>query len=84
MLIRAAVTGLQEGDVATATSSKWYHSNVYNAASACKHCGGIVQHETWCSTVNSVVRYAYAAAFRAERLTSEDNLRLHALGVAWN
>jgi hypothetical protein len=43
--------------VITANSPKWYHSNVYNAESACKECGEVIRHDPWCSEVNSVVRY---------------------------
>lgn len=70
--------------VVTANSSKWYHNNSYNAASACKHCGGILRHEKWCSTLNLAVHYAYDILFNPEHLTREDDLRLHALGVVWN
>jgi hypothetical protein len=70
--------------VVPASSQRWYHSNVYNASSACGHCGGIVRHERWCSAVNAAVRYAYEIAFKSEYLTREDDLRLHALGVRWS
>jgi len=69
--------------VATSVSPKWHHSNVYSAASACQHCDGVIRHEKWCCVINSVVRYAQGAAFRAECLTADDELRLHALGVCW-
>jgi hypothetical protein len=61
----------------------WYHSNQYNAQSACEHCGGIVRHERWCITCDAVVQYAYGAVLDPEKLTLCDRLILHALGVSW-
>jgi hypothetical protein len=61
----------------------WYHSNRYNAATACEHCGGIVRHERWCITRDALVQYAFAAVLDAEKLTISDALILHALGVEW-
>ena len=60
-----------------------YHSNQYNAQSACEHCGGIVRHERWCITCDPVVQYAYGAVLDPEKLTLCDRLILHALGVSW-
>ena len=62
--------------------SGWYHCNQYSAESACGHCGGIIRHERWCMRRNPAVSYAYAAV-RNAKLTLEDELILHALGVAW-
>jgi len=70
--------------VITANSPKWYHSNAYNAESACEHCGGIVRHEPWCTAVNCGVRYAHQIVSRPEAITVDDDIRLHALGVAWH
>jgi len=61
----------------------WYHSNQYNAQSACETCGGIVRHERWCITCDTVVQYAYGAVLDPEKLTLCDRLILHALGVSW-
>ena len=60
-----------------------YHSNQYNAQSACEHCGGIVRHERWCITCDAVVQYAYGAVLDPEKLSLCDQLILHALGVSW-
>jgi hypothetical protein len=69
--------------VITANSPKWYHSNVYNAESACKECGEVIRHNPWCSEVNSVVRYARQIVMQPEAIDENDTLRLHALGVTW-
>ncbi|MGB8061416.1 MAG: hypothetical protein WCF26_05960 [Candidatus Sulfotelmatobacter sp.] len=61
----------------------WYHSNQYNAASTCEHCGGVVRHEKWCITCDPIVQYAYGVVLEPERLTLRDRLILHALGVSW-
>ena len=62
---------------------KWYHSNKYTADTSCEHCGGVVRHEGWCVTSNRAVAYAYSAVLDPGTLTLEDQLILHALGVAW-
>ncbi len=67
----------------TTERSKWYHSNQYTADSACEHCSGVVRHEPWCITRNETVCYAYEAILDPGKLTLEDELILHALGVAW-
>ncbi len=64
-------------------AASWYHSNRYNASSACEHCGGIVRHEPWCITVDPAVQYAYEVVLDPEKLTLFDRLALHALGVTW-
>ena len=64
-------------------AANWYHSNRYNAQSACEHCGGVVRHERWCITSDPLVQYAYGAVLDPEKLTLCDKLILHALGVAW-
>ena len=61
----------------------WYHSNQYNAATTCEHCGGIVRHERWCITRDPFVQYAFAAVQDPEKLSLSDALILHALGVNW-
>jgi hypothetical protein len=64
-------------------TANWYHSNRYNAQSACEHCAGVVRHERWCVTCDPFVQYAFSAVLDAEKLTVTDKLILHALGVAW-
>jgi hypothetical protein len=65
------------------SSGPVFHSNRYSAAAACEHCGGIVRHESWCLTHNTVVSYAYRSILDPSSLTLEDELILHALGVSW-
>jgi hypothetical protein len=60
-----------------------FHSNPYHAGAACEHCAGLVRHEPWCITRNSVVYYAYQAALDPGKLSLADRLILHALGVQW-
>jgi hypothetical protein len=68
----------------TASPQKtWYHSNQYSADTACRECQGVIRHEPWCITLNPRVVYAYDAVADAGRLTLEDELILHALGVRW-
>lgn len=67
----------------TSNVTTWRHSNKYNAAAACEHCGGVVRHEPWCITRSATVLYAYEAVLDGERLTVQDQLILHALGVSW-
>ena len=62
----------------------WQHSNRYSADSACAQCEGVVCHEPWCSSQNATVRYAFEAVLHPDRLTPQDTLILHALGVVWN
>jgi len=67
----------------TVEEPKWYHSNKYTAEAACEHCDGVVYHEPWCITSNRNVAYAYEAVIDAGKLSIEDEIILHALGVAW-
>lgn len=67
----------------TNPAASWYHTNTYDAKSACEHCGGIVRHERWCITRDAAVQYAYEIVRDAQKLTLVDRLTLHALGVAW-
>jgi hypothetical protein len=62
----------------------WYHCNLYNAAAACEHCGGIIRHEPWCIKVHPVVCYAFDIVEDPAKLTIADALALHSLGVTWN
>jgi hypothetical protein len=59
------------------------HCNRYSAASACRHCDGVIRHEPWCMTQNTSVLYAYQAITDPTHLSVEDRLILHALGAAW-
>lgn len=61
-----------------------YHSNRYHAQSACQQCEGILRHESWCLTVNPVVNYAYQIVVHPEKVTMEDSIILHSLGVLWS
>ena len=60
-----------------------FHSNRYNAQSACEHCSGVIRHESWCITVNPVVYYAFEAVLDAGKLSVGDVLALRSLGVLW-
>jgi hypothetical protein len=60
------------------------HSNGYNAQAACEHCDGIIRHERWCQTLNSVVSYACKIAASPDELTIGDSIILHSLGVRWD
>jgi len=61
----------------------WYHSNRYSAEAACEHCGGIIRHEHWCITLDPTVYYAYEIVLDPSKLTMQDALILHSLGVTW-
>ena len=61
-----------------------YHSNRYHARSACELCQGILRHEPWCLTVNPSVCYAYEIVVYPEKVTTEDLIILHSLGVLWS
>jgi len=60
-----------------------YHSNRYNAESACLHCNGIIRHEHWCMTLNPAVHYACEIVVYPYKLTTGDAIILHSLGVLW-
>jgi glycerol-3-phosphate cytidylyltransferase-like family protein len=60
-----------------------YHSNRYNAQSACQHCKGVIRHERGCLAQNPVVRYACEIVVYPDRLTIGDAILLHSLGVLW-
>jgi hypothetical protein len=59
------------------------HNNQYSDESACLECGGIIRCEPWCNIECSNVRYAHQAVLDPDRLSTGDQLILHALGVAW-
>ena len=69
--------------MATPKQPLWYHANQYGADSACAHCSSVIGHEQWCSIQNSNVQYAFQVVRYADRLSLQDRLILHALGVAW-
>ena len=60
------------------------YSDRYNADDACKHCGGIIRHEPWCVTCNRRVLEAYEIVLDPAKISLQDELILHALGVIWN
>jgi hypothetical protein len=64
-------------------STALFHTNRYHAEAACEHCRGIVRHESWCITRDPIVYYAYEVVLDGNKLTLEDRLILHALGVGW-
>jgi hypothetical protein len=68
----------------SANSAAWKHTVKYSAESSCEHCDGVIRHEPWCLTVNESVLYAYTILLDPGKLTLEDRLILHALGVAWS
>jgi hypothetical protein len=74
---------VRETSMANDGQTAWYHSNRYHAAAACECCRGIVRHEPWCITANPRVQYAYQVVVDASKLTQEDVLILHSLGVIW-
>ena len=61
----------------------FYHSHRYTADAVCEHCQGAANHESWCITGNPQVMYAYQAVLDAQKLSTQDQLILHALGVTW-
>ncbi len=60
--------------------SEWRHANQYSADSACAHCEGIVSHESWCSSKNARVRYAFQAALHPDQ-RRQNKLLLIKLGA---
>jgi hypothetical protein len=61
----------------------WHNSDPYSVQAACEHCGNVLQHEAWCFTRNTAVRYAYQIIHDPSKLTIGDTLILHSLGVTW-
>ena len=61
-----------------------FHSNRYSAEAACEHCHGIIRHEPWCITRDRLVYYAYEIVADPSKLTFQDALILHSLGVTWS
>jgi hypothetical protein len=61
----------------------WQQANHQTADLGCPHCCGVSSHESWCSTQNLNVRYAFQVISCPDCLTHHDSLILHALGVTW-
>ena len=55
-----------------------FHSNRYHADASCKHCGGLIRHESWCTTSNERVFYAYAVVLDPGKGQLADRLIRHA------
>ena len=66
-----------------AQSHAWFDSNQYSAAAACEYCHASSAHEPWCITKNLRVREAWQPVFDPSKLSFQDQLILHALGVTW-
>lgn len=60
-----------------------YHTNKYNADSACDHCQGVTRHEEWCGRANAGLVEFDEAIQDPSKLSLLDTLILHALGVRW-
>jgi hypothetical protein len=56
-----------------------YHSE----DSVCAHCDGVICHEPWCIALSADGGDAFWVVLGSDRLSAGDELRLHALGVAW-
>jgi hypothetical protein len=66
-----------------APSHAWFVSNQYSAAVACEYCQASPGHEPWCITQNLRVLEAWQPVLDPCKLSFQDRLILHALGVAW-
>lgn len=53
------------------------------AAPACEHCQGLVEHAPWCATCDPRVRYAFEIVRDSSLMTLTDMLILHSLGASW-
>jgi len=62
----------------------WYETGQPSVDLACTHCQGVTRHEPWCKTQNLSVYYAFYVVSHPDRLTVQDTLILHALGVTWD
>lgn len=63
--------------------NSFQQGNRHNADSTCEHCQGVMEHQPWCMNRDPRVLYAYEIVEDASRLTFEDGLILHSLGVTW-
>jgi hypothetical protein len=66
-----------------AQSHAWFDRNQYSAAVACEFCRASPGHEPWCITQNLRVLEAWQPVLDPYKLSFQDQLILHALGVAW-
>ena len=66
-----------------AQSHAWFDSNQYSATVACAYCQASPGHEPWCITQNLRVLEAWEPVLDSSKLGFQDQLILHALGVAW-
>jgi hypothetical protein len=65
-------------------SHAWFDSNQYSASAlACEYCQASPGHERWCITQNLRVQEAWQPVLDPAKLSFQDRLILHALGVAW-
>jgi len=62
---------------------KWYVSNKYNAAAACRECTEIITHAKWCPAVNPEIYYAHTISVYTDLISEADVIFLHGLGVKW-
>ena len=67
-----------------AQSHAWFDSNQYSAAVACEYCQASPAHEPWCITQNIRVLEAWQPVLDPSKLSLQDVLILHALGVVWS
>ena len=61
----------------------WRDWNNYHAGDACEFCEGIVRCEDWCISRSEEVRYAYVLILYPWRMSTGDEIRLHAMGVTY-
>lgn len=66
-----------QGTVMLHNNPASYHSNRYDAQSACQYCEGVIRHERWCLAQNPAVRYACEIVVYPEKLTIGDAIILH-------
>ena len=67
----------------TQNSSSWTQPSGFNPTGGCAKCQGVLQHQSWCDSLNPRVRYAHEVVVDASLLSQPDRLYLHALGVLW-
>jgi hypothetical protein len=62
----------------------WFDSNPYSATLACEYCRATARHELWCISQNLEVLRAWQPVLDPSKLSLQDELILHALGVKWS
>jgi hypothetical protein len=82
-LHRRSQRSITEEVMPTPERIHWYQANHQTADLGCPHCCGVTSHESWCSTQNLNVRYAFQVVSYPDCLTHHDSLILHALGASW-